>query len=170
MNITMGDGSPVIASELPWVIAYHGWVCLLGAPDVYQSLGRIPPMEHILQIFGVVRPYIHSERHYSELRENQTPPDPRRRGLLFERLCALITGWQSPDLTDDIVCTARALFEEESGGPPAGGWKQWEQSAQDISDSLVWPGQIPELIVAAENAEAEFGHVARHILQQGEGR
>lgn len=169
MKLTMGDGSPVIASELPWVLAFHGWVCLLGAPNAYQSLKRAPPKEHLNHIFDAVKPYIQGERYYSQRCENQAPPDPTRRGRLFDRLCELITALQLPGLTDDIVCAARALFEEESGGPPDGGWDAWEQSARNISDSLIWPEQIPELIAAAENAEADFDRAARHILQGGEG-
>jgi hypothetical protein len=141
------DNLPVTGDPVD-VYHFYEWLWAMAAPQVWRSMRRIPPREHLLEVIDDALPYARSNALYFSWPDDEPRPDLTQRGPLAEKLRALIERWDPPDLTDEIIATARALSDiGQSPHQPPRDWDKVEPDPANPPDEVfLWPEGVPRFL------------------------
>ncbi|XXY16507.1 hypothetical protein WME88_50555 [Sorangium sp. So ce216] len=152
-GVTYLDMSNPRVQEVLHAMQYADWLRVLASPRIYQAMARKPTREYLLTLHDRYLPYARSKH---ALRKQQGYAcfnvDEERREALADRLRTLLETWTPPELTPEIVETARQLLKAEgdTGSPEAWDAASWESPADDPGappeDYLLWPEGIPAIL------------------------
>lgn len=114
--------------------AFREWLQVLARPSVFRVLVRLPTRAHLLALLDAYRPFAASHM----------VPAERQALALTERMREHLSEWSPPELTEEIVTTARALLTAD------GCYKEldWEKGpdldpGETIEDIVTWPSNEP---------------------------
>jgi hypothetical protein len=152
-GVTYWDLNHPRIRDVEHAMQYADWLRVFANPRIYHAMARKPTREHILHLHDRYLPYARSKH---ALKEQQGYScfnvDEERRELLADRLRTLLETWTPPELTPEIVETARELLIAEGQEAPDEGWDEvsWASLGHDPDDPpedyLLWPEGIPAVL------------------------
>jgi len=143
-NLAVAQNSATWARFLASAQAFH-WLFALAAPHLFRGMSRVPPREHLLEMVDV---FIDRAQRGDRNDGATFEPVPyEQREPLARRLRSLLAVWMPPDLSPEIVETARALIHADGHDAPPGGWDTATIEGDDpFEDILLWPEGVPAIL------------------------
>lgn len=132
-------------SRLEDHVCAGNWLFVLAAPHLFRSMSRVPPREHLLKMVDIF--VERAKRGDHEEVPDFEPVPYEQREPLARKLRALIEVWTPPDLSAEIIETARALLHADGKNAPGGGWDAATiDGADSCEEILLWPEGVPAIL------------------------